>query len=72
MKLDTSTLTKASCSIQYQTDTANWYVGASFNGEFSWYQSGSNWGDKMRFNDESLLELGITNNGASTGLKIIT
>ena len=54
------------------TDTTNWYVGASFSGEFSWYKSGSNWGDKMILDDKGSLEIGITNDGASTGLEIIT
>ena len=53
-------------------DTATWYVGCAYNGDFSWYGSGPKWGDKMRLNDVGSLEIGISNNGASTGLKIIT
>ena len=45
IKLDSSSLTSKPCSIQYLTDTANWYVGAAFSGEFNWYASGSNWGE---------------------------
>ena len=72
IKLDSSSLNSEACSIQYVTDTANWYVGAAFNGKFSWYTSGSNWGDKVKLDDKGSLEIGISNNGASTGLKIIT
>ena len=64
--------TNKPCSLHYETSTTNWYVGAAFSGEFSWYKSGSNWGDKMKLDDNGSLEIGISNNGASTGLKIIT
>ena len=70
--IDSSSLPNKPCSIQYVTDTANWYVGAAVSGEFNWYASGSNWGEKMRLNDVGSLEIGISNNGASTGLKLST
>ena len=73
LKLDQSSLTNKPCSIQYETDTTRWYVGAAFfSGDLSWYKSGSNYGDKVKLDDTGSLEIGISNNGASTGLKIIT
>ena len=66
MKLDSSSVPGQACAIHYKTDKVNWYPGVSYTTRFYWYMDG----DRMSLDKDGSLDIGLSNNGAATGIKI--